>query len=58
MLYDIFSIDIPYYVYEEGGGFTWKKINNVKFDERDVVIDVIETYASKSRLDEIIGQDW
>lgn len=58
MIYDIFSIDIPYYVYEDGGGFTWKKIDNVQFTAGDVVIDVIEHGAYQSRLDEITGAEF
>jgi hypothetical protein len=54
-LYDIWSIDIPYSTYEDGGGFTWTKIKDVKFTGRDVVVDLIESCASRSRLDEIIG---
>lgn len=34
----IFTIDIPYYVYESGGGWTWKKKPNVKFDGSHVEI--------------------
>jgi hypothetical protein len=34
----IFTIDIPYYVYESGGGWTWKKKPDVKFDESHVEI--------------------
>jgi predicted GNAT family acetyltransferase len=33
----IFSIDIPYSIYETGGGFSWKKIPNIKFEPADVV---------------------
>ena len=53
MLYNIYSIDIPYWTYESGGGFTWRKIPDVKFGEGDVEISLIESGASKSRLDEI-----
>ena len=53
MLYKIYSIDIPYWTYERGGGFTWKKIPDVKFGEGDVEIRLIESRASKGRLDEI-----
>ena len=34
----IFTIDIPYYVYESGGGWSWKKKPDVKFDVRHVVV--------------------
>ena len=34
----IFTIDIPYYVYESGAAFTWKKKPDVKFDESHVEI--------------------
>lgn len=32
----LFTIDIPYWIYETGGGFNWKKIPDVKFEERDI----------------------
>lgn len=34
----VFSVDIPPYLYETGGGYCWKKIPDVKFDSRYVVI--------------------
>lgn len=34
----VYSIDIPYHVYESGGGFTWKKKKDVKFDTSHVII--------------------
>jgi len=33
----IYTIDIPYHVYETGGGFSWQKIPDVTFSARDVV---------------------
>jgi hypothetical protein len=33
----IYTIDIPYHVYETGGGFSWQKIPDVRFSARDVV---------------------
>lgn len=33
----IYSIDIPYHVYEQGGGFSWAKLPDVKFKPGDVV---------------------
>ena len=34
----VYMIDIPYHIYESGGGFTWKKKKDVKFDTSHVVI--------------------
>lgn len=34
----IYEIDIPYNVYESGGGFTWRKIPDVQFSRNDIVI--------------------
>jgi hypothetical protein len=53
LVYDVYSIDIPYWTYEEGGGFTWRKIPDIKFGERDVEIRVIEYGVNRERLDEI-----
>jgi hypothetical protein len=33
----VYSIDIPYHIYETGGGFTWQKIPDIKFEPNDVV---------------------
>jgi hypothetical protein len=33
----VYSVDIPYSIYETGGGFTWKKIPEVKFEPSDVI---------------------
>ena len=32
----IYIIDIPYHIYETGGGFSWKKIPNITFETGDV----------------------
>lgn len=51
----IYTIDIPYHIYETGGGFSWKKIPAVTFEPRDVVFyrvsgdpDDFEQYISES----------
>lgn len=33
----VFTIDIPYHVYEQGAGFTWTKLPDIKFEPNDVV---------------------
>jgi hypothetical protein len=38
----IYEIDIPYSIYETGGGFSWKKIPNVKFNRNSVVINRLD----------------
>lgn len=38
----VYMIDIPYHVYESGGGFTWKKKPDVKFDKSHVVISGLD----------------
>ena len=35
----IYYVDLPYRYYENGGGYCWKKIPDVEFDERYIVID-------------------
>ena len=35
----VYRVDIPPYLYETGGGYNWKKIPDVEFDERYIVID-------------------
>jgi len=38
----IFSVDINPYLYETGGGYSWKKIPNVVFDESFIDIDKLD----------------
>ena len=35
----VYRVDIPPYLYETGGGYNWKKIPDVEFDERYIDID-------------------
>ena len=51
----IYSVDIPPYLYETGGGYCWKKIPDVEFTERYVVIDRLS--SDPNDFDEYIG-DW
>lgn len=39
----IYLIDIPYSIYERGGGYSWKKIPDVKFDKDDIIIKKISS---------------
>lgn len=43
----VFMIDIPYHIYESGGGFTWKKKPDVVFDSSHVVIYRLDPNARK-----------
>lgn len=36
---EAFSVDIPYSSYEKGGGYTWKKIPDVRFDDSHITFD-------------------
>lgn len=35
----VYNVDIPPYLYETGGGYCWKKIPDVEFDERYITIN-------------------
>ena len=39
---EAFSVDIPYYIYESGGGYVWKKIPDVIFNVNNVEIHPID----------------
>lgn len=39
----VYSIDIPYHIYEKGAAFTWKKLPDIVFDRGDVSIDKIDS---------------
>lgn len=42
----VYEIDIPYHIYETGGGYNWKKIENIIFDSSHVSIDRISNNPS------------
>ena len=39
----VYNVDIPPHLYETGGGYCWKKIPNIEFDESYVVIDKLSS---------------
>jgi hypothetical protein len=43
----IYEIDIPYNVYETGGGYSWKKIPDVEFNRNDIVINRLSSDPSE-----------
>lgn len=45
----LYEIDIPPHVYEDGGGYTWRKIPDVKFDSSDV--SITRSYMSEEDFD-------
>lgn len=40
----LFEVDIPYDNYESGGGFTWTKKKDIKFDDSMIVITDLSSY--------------
>ena len=46
-----FEIDVPYHIYERGGGYSWTKIPGVMFDPRDIVIAPVNRMDAKNALD-------
>lgn len=51
----VYLIDVPYRYYETGGGFSWKKIPDVKFDESFINIEPLDYNPRK--LKQYIDQD-
>jgi hypothetical protein len=45
----VFKIDIPYRLYEHGGGFTWTKIPDVTFSTSDIVLYCLSHDPSKMK---------
>lgn len=43
----VYEVDIPPYSYENGGGYTWTKIPNVKFDESFITIHKLSSDPSE-----------
>lgn len=38
----VYEVDIPPYVYESGGGYNWRKIPNVSFNQDHVIINRLD----------------
>lgn len=36
--HDAFEVDLPYHLYERGGGYNWTKLPGVQFSIEDIVI--------------------
>jgi hypothetical protein len=50
----VYSVDIPYHIYETGGGFNWKKIPNIAFEPSHVVFYQIT--SDPKRFDDYISE--
>lgn len=51
----IYEIDVPYWLYEQGGGFTWRKLPDITFQPDWVVIDRIDRDPANLHL--YVGED-
>jgi len=47
-----FEIDVPYHIYETGGGYTWKKIPDVRFTPEDIIIAPTDPGIARNALDD------
>jgi hypothetical protein len=47
-----FEIDVPYSMYERGGGYTWQKIQGVKFEPNDIIIAPMDHQDAANALDD------
>jgi hypothetical protein len=52
----VYTIDIPYHVYETGGGFSWKKIPGVRFEPRDV--EFYRVSSDPGEFDDYIAENF
>lgn len=43
----VYEVDIPPYSYESGGGYTWKKLPNIKFDDSYITIHRLSSNPSE-----------
>jgi len=43
----VYEVDIPPYSYESGGGYTWKKLPNIKFDDSYITIHRLSSDPSE-----------
>lgn len=46
----VFEVDIPFCVYERGGGYKWRKLPDVMFEPSDIVLDRLERDPAKFDL--------
>jgi hypothetical protein len=46
-----YVVDIPYHVYETGGGYTWKKIPDVEFEAEDVTLYFVDPDDVRSNIE-------
>lgn len=51
----VYFIDVPPGLYEQGAGYNWKKIENVKFEPDDVVIEKIDKPMTAEEFDRQYG---
>lgn len=49
------EVDIPPYVYEEGGGYSWRKIPNITIAHNDVVVNIIS--PDPEEFEDYTGED-
>lgn len=50
----VFMIDIPYHIYETGGGYNWKKIPDVQFDASHIKISGLDN--NPKNFDQYVDQ--
>ena len=50
----VFEVDIPWSVYERGGGYTWTKLPNIVFDQDNVSIERID--ADPARIGQYVDE--
>ena len=55
---EIYMVDVPEYAYEDGGGFTWTKIPDVKFEADDIVFHGLDWDDWVASDPEINLDDW
>lgn len=46
----VYEIDIPYSIYETGGGFNWKKVPDVIFEVNDIQIELLDINLKNAYL--------
>jgi hypothetical protein len=46
-----YVVDIPYYVYEKGGGYNWTKIPDVEFSPEDITFSFVDPDDVRGNLE-------
>lgn len=48
-----YVVDVPYHIYETGGGYNWTKIQDVEFSAEDITISYVDPDDVRANLEDM-----